>query len=91
MMVLTRSELFRMMSVSRRSSGPIIGALGQQLAGVAHGADGIADFMRDARGKAAERSELALLHALRHEAGVFEKNQRRAGRGVARAVRNAVE
>ena len=30
-----------------------------------------------------ERGELALLHALRHEAGVFEKNERRAGRARA--------
>ena len=75
MMVLTRSELLRMMSVSRRSSGPHVGTFGEQLAGVAHGADGIADFMRDAGGQPAERRELALLHALGQETRVFEENQ----------------
>ena len=90
MMVLTRSELLRMMSVSRRSSGPMLRAFGQQLAGMAHRADGIADFMGDAGGQPAERGKLALLHALGHEAGVLEKDQRGPGH-AAQAVRNAAE
>ncbi len=90
MMVLTRSELLRMMSVSRRSSGRDVRTFGEQLAGVAHGADGIAYFMRDAGGKPAERRELALLHALGHEARVLEENQGGARR-PRRAARNAAE
>ena len=73
MMVLIRWELVRMISVSRRSPGTHIRALGQQLAGVAHGADGISDFVGDARGQPAERCELALLHALGHQTGVLEE------------------
>ncbi len=38
------------------------GTLGQQLSGVTHGADGIADFMGNAGGQPAEGGELALLH-----------------------------
>ncbi len=90
MMVLTRSELLRMMSVSRRSSGPIVRAFGQQLAGMAHRADGIADLVGDAGGQPAERGKLALLHALGHEAGVLEENQRGPGHRR-RAEQNAAE
>ena len=79
-----------MMSVSRRSSGADSRAFGEQLTRMAHRADGIADFVRDARGQAAERGELALLHALGHEAGVLEKNQRRARVRCRRAARSAV-
>ena len=80
MMVLTRSELLRMISVSRAIAGGEVRALGQQLTGVAHGADGIADLVRNARGQTSERGELALLHPLGHEAGVFEKDEGRRGR-----------
>ncbi len=83
MIVLTRSELFRMISVSLPLLGPDRRALGEQLAGMAHRAHGVANLMGDARREATERRELALLHALRHEARVLEKDQRRAGRRVA--------
>ena len=77
MMVLTRSELLRMMSVRRRSSREHVG-FGEQLPGVAHGAHGIAYFMRDTGGQPPKGGELGLLHALGQETRVFEENQGRA-------------
>ena len=50
---------------------------------MAHGADGIADFVSDAGGQPPERGELALLHAFGHETGVLEENQRGPGRDPA--------
>ncbi len=45
---------------------------------MAHGADRIANFMRDAGAQAPEGGELRLLHALRDQRGVFQEDQRRA-------------
>ncbi len=54
-------------------------AFREQLTGMTHGAHGVADFMRDAGGQAAESGQFALLHALGHEAGVLEEDQGRTG------------
>src|SRR5262245_46971410 len=46
---------------------------------MAHGADGIADLMRDAGTESPERRELRLLQPLGENAGVLQKNQDRSG------------
>ncbi|MCE3286373.1 MAG: hypothetical protein K0R70_2629, partial [Steroidobacteraceae bacterium] len=48
----------------------------QQLAGVAHRADRIADFVRDARAQPPERGELRLLCAFGDDARVLQEHQR---------------
>ena len=53
--------------------------LAEQLRGVAHGAHGIADLVRDARGQPAERRELRLLDLGREQLGVFEEHDDRRG------------
>src|SRR6202040_2851477 len=60
--------------------GSDTGALGEQLTGMAHGADWVTDFMCNAGGQPTERGEFALLHALGHETGVFEEYQGGTGR-----------
>ena len=77
MMVLTRSPLLVMMSVRRRSWRRQLGRLRQQLRGMAHRADRVADLVRDAGAEPAERRELRLLHALDDQRGVLEEYQRR--------------
>ena len=54
------------------------GRLLEQLAGVAHGADRIADLVGDAGGQPAECGELRLLHLLRQHPGILEEDQHRA-------------
>ena len=66
-----------MMSVSRRSC-VVRAGLGEQLRGVAHRADRVADFVRDARAQAAERCQFRLLDALGDQGRVLEKDQRRS-------------
>ena len=66
MMVLTRSELLRMMSVSLLSSAPDARTFRQQLSRMAHSTHGISNFMSDARRQASQSGQLALLHALGH-------------------------
>ena len=78
MIVLTRSPLLVMMSVSRRSCVDSVGDFGQQLRGVAHRADRVADLVRDAGAEPAERGELRLLHALDDQRRVLEEDQRRS-------------
>ena len=53
--------------------------LAQQLRRVAHGADRVADLVRDAGGQPAQRRELRLLDAVRERAGVFQEDQHRRG------------
>ncbi len=65
-----------------------VGRLGEQLPRVAHGADRVADLVRDARAQAPERRELRLLHLLGDEARVLEEDQHRSG--AARAKRRKV-
>ena len=58
---------------------PVFGGNGrrfrQQLAGVAHRADGRADLVRDARRQSAQRGQLRLLHLFGEQAGVFQEDQ----------------
>src|SRR2546430_14000273 len=49
----------------------------QQLSGVTHGSDGVADLVGDARAQASEGCELGLLDLLAEEAGVREEDQQR--------------
>src|SRR5690554_3819256 len=62
-----------MISVSRWS--PKLDS-GEQLRGMADGAERIADFVRNARGEPAERGELELLRLLVDGGHVFQKDQR---------------
>ena len=66
-----------MMLVRCRSSGPNAGDSRQQLACVAHRADGVADLVGDAGAQASERGELRLLDLLGHLARVLEEDQHR--------------
>ena len=75
----TRSPLVRMISVRRLSSSESDGRFAQQLRRVAHGADGIADLVRDAGRQAAEPRELGLLDLRGEQLGVFEEHDDRRG------------
>ena len=79
----TRSPLVRTISVRRLSSSDSDGGFAEQLRGVAHGADGIADLVRDAGGQPAERRELRLLDLRREQLGVLEEHDDRRGLGAA--------
>ena len=65
---------------------PVLGRqarrLAQQLAGVAHRADGIADLVRDARAQPSERGELRLLRAFGDDAGVLEEHEHGPAAGL---------
>ena len=78
MMPLTRSALVRMISVRRRSSLGELRRFRQQLARMAHGADRIADLVRDAGAQPAEGREFGLLDLLLDQARVLEEDQHRA-------------
>ena len=81
MIALTRSALVRMISVRRRSSARQRGRLGEELSGMTHGADGIADFVGDARAQPAQSREFRLLHFLGEHARVFQEDHYRRGIG----------
>ena len=57
-----------MISVRRTSSSVSAARFAQQLRRMAHGADRVANFVRDTRAQAPERCELGLLHARIHDA-----------------------
>ena len=61
----------------------------EQLRRVAHGADGIADLVRDARRQPAEARELRLLDLRGQQLRVFEEHDDRRGFRCRRARRNA--
>ena len=72
-----------MMSVSRCSSLAHARRLREQLAGVAHRAERIADLVRDAGAQAAERRELRLLDALGDQRRVLEEDHHAAAAAAA--------
>src|SRR5579883_3144286 len=70
-----RADDVREAAVLARESG----RLGEELTGVAHRADGVADLVRDARGEPAEGGELRLLHLLGDDARILEEDEDRRG------------
>ena len=79
----TRSPLVRTISVRRLSSADSDADSAEQLRRVAHGADGIADLVRDAGGKSPEPRELGLLDLRGQQFGVFEEHDDRRRLGTA--------